>query len=165
MNNHSFCVCVRSENKVRWLFPNWQIFLSNGSNFPLIAGNELRDADSLELLALVAFFQTHWSLPTHWKGKTFNEFSGSHLKGDLENRSWDLMLCFTTRLLYENVVKIQMDRKEVGTIYMYTTLLKRAIFLLRGTKWATQAGQVDAFFLLGQLTDTQDFLYFSCWRS
>ena len=75
------------------------------------------------------------------------------------------MLCFTTRLLYENVVKTQMDRKEVGTIYMYTTLLKRAIFLLRGTKWATQAGQVDAFFLLGQLTDTQDFLYFSCWRS
>ena len=32
------------------------------------------------------FFQTHWSLPTRWKGKNFYEISGGHLIGDLENR-------------------------------------------------------------------------------
>ena len=42
------------------------------------------------------------------------------------------MLCFTTRLLYENVVKTQMDRKEVRyNLDVYNPAEKSNIFASR----------------------------------
>ena len=129
MNNHSFCVCGRSENRARWLFPNRRIFLKEWQQLPsywrkLIAAFGFASVNSFGGF----FFQTHWSPPTRLKGKTFTRFFflfysnalkfadsferqdfheifGSHFLGDLENRSWNVMLCCTTPLLHENVVK------------------------------------------------------------
>ena len=75
------------------------------------------------------------------------------------------MLCFTTPLLYENVVKTQMDRKEVWyNLDIYNPAEKSNIFASRD-KVGDPSRSGRRIFLLGQLTDTQDFLYFSCWWS
>ena len=75
------------------------------------------------------------------------------------------MLCFTTRLLYENVVKTQMDRKEVWyNLDVYNPAEKSNIFASRD-KVGDPSRSGRRIFLIGQLTDTQDFLYFSCWWS
>ena len=75
------------------------------------------------------------------------------------------MLCFTTPLLYENVVKTQVDRKEVWyNLDIYNPAEKSNIFASRD-KVGDPSRSGRRIFLLGQLTDTQDFLYFSCWWS
>ena len=75
------------------------------------------------------------------------------------------MLCFTAPLLYENVVKTQMDRKEVWyNLDIYNPAEKSNIFASRD-KVGDPSRSGRRIFLLGQLTDTQDFLYFSCWWS
>ena len=92
----------------------------------------------------------------------FHEISGSHLLGDLKNRLCNVMLCFTTPLLHENVVKDdpekKLDRKE-GWLSL-NVCIKAQYFFFAGQS-GDRAGKVKAFCLLGQQIETQDSFYFS----